>query len=145
MSVNIDYEGLIAKIGECCLDCAVCEHEDCLIGYCKKSLMTALKQNDDFIDDGLDGLPLDDTKIFQEEKIVDFIGFLLNQCRNCHIYHDEDCIVNIVRSALEVILFGEPQEYRGSNVKYLQTLNGVNQELAVRIMDAFQKHKKKEN
>lgn len=142
MGVNIDYEGLIAKIGDCCLDCEVCENEQCLIGYCKKSLMTALKQNDDFIDDGLDALPLDDTKIYQEEKIIDFIGFLLNQCRNCHVYHDEDCVVNIVRSALEVILLGEPQEYRGSNVKYLQELAGVNKKLTDRILVAFQKYKK---
>jgi len=144
LTVSIDYEGLIEAIGTCCLDCPSCENEKCLIGYCKKNLLIALKQNDDFIENGIDGLPYDDTKVYQEEKVIDFIGFLLNQCRNCHIYHDEDCVVNLVRSALEVILFGEPQEYRGSNVKYLQQLGNRDREKTKRIMASFQKHKTKE-
>lgn len=142
MSKGIDYEGLIREIEKCCLQCDECEHDGCLIGYCKKNLMTALKNNDDFIPNGWTGLPYGDVKVYQEQSIIDFVGFLLNQCRNCHVYHDEDCIVNIVRSALEVILVGEPQEYGGSNVKYLSELQNVNPELAAKVLKAFQDKKK---
>lgn len=141
MAKGIDYEGLIREIEKCCLECDVCELNGCLIGFCKKNLMTALKNNDEFIPGGLDNLPLGDVKVYQEENVIDFVGFLLNQCRNCHFYHDEDCIVNIVRSALEVILVGEPQEYGGSNVKYLSELKNVNSEIADKVLKAFQDKK----
>lgn len=142
MSKGIDYEGLIKEIEKCCLQCDQCDMDACLIGYCKKNLMTALKNNDDFIPNGLAGLPYGDVKVYQEDAIVNFVGFLLNQCRNCHLYHDEDCIVNLVRSALEVILVGEPREYGGSNVKYLSELQRAHPELAAKVLQAFQSRKK---
>lgn len=143
MSKGIDYEGLIREIEKCCLQCDECDMDTCLIGYCKKNLMAALKNNTDFVPNGLANIPYGDVKVYQEDTIIDFIGFLLKQCRNCHLYHDEDCIVNLVRSALEVILIGEPREYGGSNVKYLSELQNVNSELAAKVLKAFQDTKNK--
>ena len=140
---DIDIEGLIREIGNCCLECDVCQGEDCLIGYCKRSLITVLKQDDEFIIDGVDNLPLNDIKIYCPETSINAIGFLLNQCRSCYLYHDEECIVNIVRSALEIIILGDLQEYRGSNVRYLQEINSVDPEKAEKILKAFQNRKNK--
>lgn len=144
MSSPIDFDGLIGEIGKCCLDCPQCEKKECLIGYCKEMLLVALKQGNEFIADGLDGLPLNDTKVYQEEIIVDFIGYVLNQCRNCNVYHDEECILNIIRSALEVILFGDARDYRGSTVRYLRAITRVNPELTEKISKAFQERKEQE-
>lgn len=141
MSSTIDFEGLISEVGKCCLGesaCVVCQKEDCFIGYCKRVLTTSLKQSSDFIEGGMQELPYNDTKIYDNEPIIEAIGFLLNQCRNCNLYHDEECIINIVRSALEIILLGENQEYKGSTLLYLNDIKTVKSEMAGRIFAAFQ-------
>lgn len=145
MSNTINSEVLISEIGKCCLGkevCEDCKKEECLIGYCKKSLMTFLKQNSEFIDGGMKEIPYGDTKLYDTEAVVQAIGSLLNQCRNCNVYHDEECIINIVRSALEVIALGEFQEYKGSTLLYLGDIKGVNPQIAEKIFAAFQNHKK---
>jgi len=144
MSNGINSEILISEIGKCCLGkevCRECKKEDCLVGYCKKSLMTFLKQNNEFIDGGMKEIPYGDTKMYDNELIVQAIGSLLNQCRNCNVYHDEECIINIVRSALEIIVLGEFQEYKGSTLLYLNDIKNVNSEMADKILQAFQSQK----
>lgn len=144
MSTTIDLESLVSEIGKCCLsteNCGTCNKEKCLIGYCKKSLLTTLKQQDEFIDGGLSSMPYNDTKLYEEEIIITSIASLLNQCRNCNLYHDEDCIINIVRSALEIIVLGEPQEYRGSTLFYLSDIKNVNPQVADQIYNSFKNKK----
>lgn len=144
MAVNI--EGLINEVSKCCLgesQCGKCDMENCLIGYCKKVLTTSLKQNTEYIDDGIDNLPYVDTKIYDEVDTTHAIGFLLNQCRNCNLYHDEACIINIIRSALEIILLGEAQEYKGSVLIYLNDIKKINERVAENIFQAFHQIKDK--
>jgi hypothetical protein len=139
----MDLNGLIEEVGNCCLgeNCGGCKKEQCLIGYCKKSLTSILKQQDEFVSDGMSQIPLHDTKIYENETIIEAIGFLLNQCRNCNVYHDEECIINIVRSSLEIILFGEFQEYKGSTLLYLNDIKNSNADIAGRVFTAFQARK----
>jgi hypothetical protein len=143
--MGIDFEGLIREISKSCLgedQCGECKKEDCLVGYCKKSLTTALKQQDHFIDQGMSFMPYGDTKLYDEEHAIDSIGYLLNQCKGCNLYHDEDCIINIVRSALEIILLGDVQDYKGSSLLYLNDIKNVNEQKAKKIYEAFQRSKK---
>jgi len=135
---------LIKEIGNCCLgeeSCGKCEKENCLIGYCKKCLLTVIKQKDDFIDGGTENIPYSDVKIYDNEVLVDAIGFLLNQCRNCNLYHDKDCIINIIRECLEIILFGDSQEYKGSVLIYLNDVKSVNNEMADKILKSYMRRK----
>ncbi len=141
---NEIFENLIGEVSKCCLgedQCGSCEKDKCLIGYCNKCLVTALKQQDWFISGGMDKLPSYDTRFYDDEVVVDAIGYLLNQCRNCSLYHDEECIINIIRSALEIILLGEVQEYRGSVLVYLNDIKKVNEKMANRILEAFYRRK----
>lgn len=144
MGTTINFEGLMKEISKCCLgeeQCGSCQREDCLIGYCKKGLISSLKEQSEFIDDGMEGIPYNDTKMYDDEVMVEAIGFLLNQCKNCNLYHDEECIINIVRSALEIILLGDSQEYKGSTLFYLGDIKNVNAEMADKIFQAFQRRK----
>lgn len=146
MEVNVD--GLINLVSQCCLGenvCGKCDTDNCLIGYCKKVLMTALKERTSFIDGGMDNLPNYDTKLYDEEDVVDAIGSLLNQCRNCNLYHDDNCIINVIRSALEIILLGEPVEFKGSVFVYLNDIKKVNPSIADKIYEAYQRRKAESN
>lgn len=140
----MQIDALISELGHCCLEeefCLTCKKEKCLIGFCKKSLMTVLKQKDEFITNGLQDLPYSDTKVYDTDSVVNAIGFLLNQCRNCNVYHDEECIINIIRSSLEIILLGEVQEYKGSMLLYLGDIKNVNPEVANKIFQSVQQRK----
>ncbi|MBM7684787.1 hypothetical protein [Defluviitalea raffinosedens] len=144
MGASINYEGLITQIEKCCLTeevCGECTKENCLVGYCKKCLITCLKSNDEFLDDGMDHIPYDDTKVYDDEAIVRALGFILHQCKNCNVYHDEACIINIIRSAFEVILLGESLEYKGSTFLYLNDIKNINEEYADRILNVFDQYK----
>lgn len=140
----MQIDTLISEVGNCCLEgefCSECKKEKCLIGFCKKSLMTVLKQKDEFIANGLQDIPYGDTKVYDTDSVVNAIGFLLNQCRNCNVYHDEECIINIIRSSLEIILLGEVQEYKGSTLLYLGDIKKINPEMADRILQSVQQRK----
>lgn len=145
MDTQINLEGLISYLGNCCLgieSCNTCTKENCLIGYSKKNLMTFLKSQNQFIDGGIAGIPYRDTKLYDDNSITEAIGFLLGECRNCNLYHDEECIINIVRSALEIIILGEAQEYKGSALVYLNDVKNTNKEISDRILASYQKTKK---
>ncbi|GAB6086298.1 hypothetical protein [Alkaliphilus crotonatoxidans] len=136
----INYNGLIEAVGACCLtetQCGSCENEACLVGYCKQALVTALKSQEEFLDGGMEDIPYEDSKLFDEEEIIRAIAFTLNQCRNCRVYHDEDCIINIIRSSLEVALIGDSLEYKGSNLVYISELEKKNKEIAQRVFQQF--------
>lgn len=140
MDKNIDFNGLIETVGKCCLSektCGTCQKDNCLVGYCKQSLLTSFKQKDEFIDGGMDHIPYADTKLYDEETLINTIGFILNQCKNCQLYHDEECIINIIRSSMEVALLGDHTEYKGSTLMYFSDLGNRNKEMSQKIYAAF--------
>lgn len=140
----MQIDSLISEIGKCCLEeefCNQCKQEKCLIGFCKKSLMTVLKQKNEFITGGMQELPYNDTKVYETDHVINAIGFLLNQCRNCSVYHDEECIINIIRSSLEIILLGDVQTYKGSTLMYLSDIQKINPEVAGKILHIIQQQK----
>lgn len=140
----IDYEGLIKTTKESCLtegQCGTCKNSRCLIGFSKGCLTTSIKTSKEFVDGAMEKIPLDDMKVYDNDTIVDSLAFMLHQCRNCNLYHDEDCIINIMRSAYEVILLGEPQEYKGSIFMYLNDIKSVDSEMANTIYQAYQNKK----
>lgn len=144
MDLTIDYNRLISEISGCCLTervCGKCKKDQCLVGYSIEGIKTCLKDKNDFLENGMEGIPYSDIKIYDTEAIVKALAALLHQCRNCNVYHDEECVINIVRSTFEVILFGEPLEYGGSTLMYLSEIREANQEIAQHVFDVFQQSK----
>ncbi len=145
METDIDFNSLITSIGACCLgenDCGTCTKENCLIGYCKKNLLTCLKTGEQFLEGEIENIPLFDTKVFDESSVIETIAVTLNQCKNCNAYHDEECIINMLRSACEVILLGNPKDYNGSVLLYLNEIKSDNSQMSDKIYEAFLKNKK---
>ncbi|KEH93946.1 hypothetical protein Z962_10210 [Clostridium botulinum C/D str. BKT12695] len=144
MKEILNFNDLIDALSECCLGenvCKCCKNEKCLVGYCRKNLVIALKKDITIIDGAMKKIPLFDAKLFDEKSVIDAIGLTLCQCRNCSEHHNEDCIVNIFRSACEVILLGNPHEYEGSVLMYIKSIREINDEIGCKIYDSYLKHK----
>ncbi|WP_350344466.1 hypothetical protein PRVXT_000882 [Proteinivorax tanatarense] len=137
MGNQINMEGIVKNLSQCCLSCAECSSTTCLVSYDKRVLNKAILGEDEFVDGGLDGLNIIDTKVYDEDEVIDTIGYLLNQCKNCKLYHDEDCIINVIRSSLELILLGEYVDYEGSVFMYLNNIKDYDEKKAEKISQAY--------
>ncbi|WP_353892594.1 hypothetical protein PRVXH_001950 [Proteinivorax hydrogeniformans] len=143
MSKEFDLEGVIKSVTQCCLGCSSCSNSKCLVGYDKKIINKAILSQEEFVDGGIDGLNMIDTKIYDEDEMIDAIGFLLNQCKNCKLYHDEDCIINVIRASLELALLGDYVDYEGSVLMYLNSIKGFDDKKAKKISEAYNIRRKK--
>lgn len=85
----------------------------------------------------MDYIPYEDTKLYDDERLIDAVAFIVNQCKNCQLYHDEECIINIVRSSMEILLLGDHMDYKGSNLLYFSDLSQRNKEISDKIYTAF--------
>ncbi|UMZ72841.1 hypothetical protein [Natranaerofaba carboxydovora] len=101
------------------------------------ALRGALERDEFYIDGGLDKLPLFDTKVFEEDNVVEALGTILKECKNCKMYHDEDCVINLMRSSLEFVLLGEVLDYEGSTFVYLNEFKNNNEELGEELFLAY--------
>ncbi|TCK93388.1 hypothetical protein EDC19_1581 [Natranaerovirga hydrolytica] len=140
MNNNIDFDSLIQVMGKTCYTtevCGSCEGKECLVGYCKDSLVGCIKNKDEFIEDGMDDIPINDVKIYDEQRIVNTIAFTLKQCKNCQMYHDEECIINIIRSSMEIALMGDYIDYQGSTLMYFSDLANKDSEVQEKIFSRF--------
>ena len=144
MKEGINFNILVDALSNCCLGkttCGKCENEKCLIGYCKKSIVTSLKENKTVIEENLTQIPFSDFKIFDEVSTKEAIAAILSECKNCDLKHDEDCIINLLRSACEVIVFGNFQEYNGNPISYIKNISKTNKVAATQIYDLYLKYK----
>lgn len=66
-------------------------------------------------------------KVYDEEQLINAIAFILNKCKNCQLYHDDQCVINIIRSCIEIALLGDCPD-NGSTFMYFADLNNKNKE-----------------
>lgn len=145
MNKIIDFDELINKLSKCCFGtnvCGYCKNEKCLIGYCKTSITSCIKTDNEFVENGVEKIPFSDSKIYDDSSLTDCLAAVLNQCSNCSLYHDDDCIVNVIRSVLEVALIGESLKYTGSVLVYLEDLKQKDRDLYEKV---FSMYKEKRN
>lgn len=141
MSNEVNFDLLLSDLAECCLqgNCPECKKSKCLIGYIKESVKGCLKDNVTYVMDGCENIPLEDSKIFEKETLINAIVNILKQCKSCKEDHYSNCLINVMRSSYEVCLFGEVQEYKGSTLTYLNDISKVNPEIAKAIMEMYSK------
>ena len=140
LTKDIKFNVLISDLWNCCLTeniCNKCKKKDCLIGYCKESLKECVMQDVTYVKEGMQNFPSSDLKLYDNHNLIDGISQILKQCRSCKEDHYDNCIINILRSAYEIILFGEPQDYNGSVLVYLDKIKAINLELSSKIFDTY--------
>lgn len=124
---------------KCCQECNDCQTNECLIGFCKQLISEAMEKDEFYVNNGVDCIPTHDLKAYDKQDILEAVGEILKQCKNCKLYHDEDCLINVSRSALEYILTGQTFEYEGSAFVYLNDIRQSDQELGESLAQIYMK------
>lgn len=78
-----------------------------------------------------------------KECLIGYSKYCVAQCHSCKNDHNDNCILNIVRSAYEVIAFGEEQEYGGSPLAHLMKLSQLNPEKGAIVLEEYNRIKNK--
>jgi len=66
---------------------------------------------------------------------------VLLQCQECRDNHEEECVINVTRSALEVALLGESLNYEGSVLLYLMQVGRLNPAISKELLQLYEKNK----
>lgn len=147
MAINtgIDVKRLKNVVEECCKtpgECGSCQGKECLIGYAKMVLKFADAKNINYIPQGDKLLPVQDFKTYDQQALIKALAETCVQCKNCQDSHEDHCIVNLTRMAMENALLGENLKYQGSTTSYLIQVSRINESIGKSLMSAFQELKK---
>lgn len=140
MNSELNYDAVITDLGKSCMSeqvCGTCTHDDCIIGYAKRCITQCFKEENTYVQDGAENIPLTDFKVFDTEQLEEAIAHILKQCKSCKEYHFDNCVINIIRNCYEVGLFGETQKYEGSAFRYLNQIHNSHPEIANSIIEFF--------
>lgn len=100
--------------------CGKCSGPYCLVGYSKECAAACRIKKQTFVDNGYENIPPSDIRGgYDEFEVLHAISHLLLQCRSCKQDHYENCVINVIRSCLEVIEFGDEQIYEGDPLSYM--------------------------
>ena len=124
--------------------CGSCAEKKCLIGYARNCTSECRKAKRTGVHKGFEHIPPYEIRGgYDEYDVLHAISHLLVQCRGCKEEHYNNCLINVVRSCLEVIEFGDCQEYKGNVIDYLMRLSQKDATKAAIIQEEYMLHKEK--
>lgn len=140
--VDIDLAALLAGVEAVCAHCdafrtPACAEARCLAGFARKVLKFAIERGVWDIPGASRLLPLEDFKPYYPEQVAPALAETLRQCRQCRDNHSPDCVVALVRTAMESALLQENIAYPGSVFLYLAKIKEQHPELARLLAEAF--------
>ncbi|MBR4982267.1 MAG: hypothetical protein IKY94_06885 [Lachnospiraceae bacterium] len=151
MAILIDEINLLEifkDLGKICKSpnvCGTCADKSCLIGYARSGAAECRIAKRTGIMNGFENIPPCDIRGgYDEYEVLHAIAHLLVQCKGCKEDHYDNCLINIVRSCLEVIEFGEEQKYEGNVIQYLMKISQSNPTKAAIIQEEYMLHKDSE-
>src|SRR3712207_7352527 len=77
-----DFNALIDALSECCLGenvCKCCKNQKCLIGYCRKSIVTSLKKDITIIDGAIKDIDRKSTRLNSSHANISYAVFCLKK------------------------------------------------------------------
>ena len=137
---KVNFSKVVDNLCACCLSedvCGECESSKCLISYGKDCLKHCMINKATGVLDGHKNIPLLDTKLYDQETVIDGIVDILKTCKSCREDHFENCMINIIRNCYEIILTGQEQEYKGSVLLYINSLKDINVDLSNKVFEKF--------
>ena len=140
---QINIASIKDAVQQCCRDkeCSSCKGKECLIGFAKLVSEYAGAKKALSIPNGLKMVPTGDYKVYEPDDVAFALAMINYECKNCLDNHDDNCVINIMRSSLEVALLGEHSDFTGNPLAYVMNLSRVNSELGDKVMAAYRQLK----
>ena len=151
MANELNLLEIFTDLGKVCKTksvCGNCAEKACLVGYAKNAAAECRIEKCTGLLNGFENIPPSDIRGgYDEYNVLYAIAHLLLQCKDCKEEHYENCLINVVRSCLEVIELGEEQEYKGNIIEYLADVAKHHPTKAEIIKEEYMLHKnnKQEN
>ena len=147
MTNEINLMEIFKDLGKICKTpevCGYCAERACLIGYARNVTADCRKAKRTGVPNGFANIPPSDIRGgYDEYNVLHAIAHLLVQCRSCKEDHYDNCLINVVRSCLEVIEFGEEQKFNGNVIQYLMQISEISPTKADIIREEYTSHKEK--
>lgn len=136
--INVPF--IKGAVENCCrgdLECAACQGKECLIGFAKLVSEYAGSKKVLSIPNGLKMVPIKDYKIYDQNIVATALAVINYECKDCQDNHDDNCVINIIRSSLEVTLLGEHVDFTGNPLAYVMSLARINAEIGEKVMQEY--------
>ncbi|MTI65772.1 MAG: TMEM165/GDT1 family protein [Firmicutes bacterium] len=136
-TLYIKTHNIKESIEDICLgneDCGMCKEGNCLIDGVLKMLDDAFEKDKYITNFDFNSLPKRDDKNFNEEKIIKALSLTIAHMIQYGFNQDKDYVINRTREALEILLFGDKVEYKGSTNRYMKELKKKNKKIANKII-----------
>jgi len=141
---DVNLDRIQAAVNRCCkteAECKKCEKVSCLIGYCQIALDYSRQKNSFHIPRGNQHIPGHDFRAYYQPDLILALVEVLLQCQGCRDNHEEECVINVTRSALELALLGESLNYEGSALLYLIQVSRLNPDLGKELLQLYERNK----
>nr|WP_315989042.1 hypothetical protein [Desulforamulus aquiferis] len=131
-------------LNDFCVDCDLnaakqCKEATCLVGFAKKVVRFASQKGVLDIPGASKLIPTGDFKPYYQEAVARTIAESCKQCKECRDNHSKDCVISLVRTAMENAIIQEQVEYPGSVILYLSKVKQQSEELATQIATNLRK------
>ena len=137
MSEEINVQSIKKSVEGCCDECGTCQGKNCLIGFAKLVVDYATVKKALAIPNGLKLVPTGDFKNYDPEQISAALATINKECKNCMDSHEDNCIINVTRSSLEVALLGDHVPFSGNPLSYVMSLSEINAEMGAKVMGYY--------
>lgn len=140
MNEQINVTSIKSAVEQCCRgegECSSCKGKECLMGFAKLVSDYAGVKKALSIPNGLKMVPSGDFKVYESDEVASALAVINHECKNCMDNHDDNCVINIIRSSLEVALMGEHIQFTGNPLAYMMALSQINGDLGAKVMAAY--------
>nr|WP_204618563.1 hypothetical protein [Desulforadius tongensis] len=139
---DVDLGVILSCLEKFCNECddkdtANCKEANCLVGFGKKTLRFAIQKGVLDIPGAHNLIPKNDFKPYYPESVAAALAETCNQCRECRDNHSADCVISLVRNALESAVLQEEIDYPGSVFMYMAKIKEQNPELSNALAKAL--------
>lgn len=146
LGAEVNITSIKKILDSCCHGeetCEVCAGKQCLIGFAKIVSEYAAVKKTLVIPNGIQLVPVQDFKLYETDDVAMALAVINLECKNCMDNHDDNCIVNIIRSSLEVALTGQHIDFAGNPFTYIMSLTRLNAGLGNKVLQYY--HSLKDN
>lgn len=143
-NLRVSAIDLYNQLEKLCLTSEVCGHcsqTKCLTGFSIEMCKIILRNKKILIiRNGRKYIPYEDTRQYSKDQLIQSIAHTLALCNNCSGEHNDNCVINLIRLALNKALTGKGDrfDYKGNTMLYIMNLtNFYDNNVGIELLNTY--------